>query len=79
MRDPGYTYEEDKPGLCFGFHILKHSDSRYEVSLMFNDQMKADPYGSGIPRQTNPSWDLIDPVANIPAFEKYNKDGYAIL
>ena len=35
---------------------------------MMNDQMSADPYGAGIPRQTNPSWDLIDPVANVAAF-----------
>ena len=50
VRHPDYTYDEARPGLCFAFHIMKHSDSRYEVSLMFNDQMEADPYGAGIPR-----------------------------
>ena len=71
MRDPQYTYDSEKPGLCFAFHIQKHSDSRYELELMFNDQMEADSYGAGIPRQANPSWSPINPVANIEAFKKY--------
>ena len=37
VRDPAYTYDADKPGICFGFDIKKFSDSRYSVELMFED------------------------------------------
>ena len=79
MRHPNYTYTSDRPGLCFAFNIQKHSDSRYEVDLMFNDQMDKDMAGSAIPRQGLPAWSPIDPVANIPAFKKYVKEGYSFM
>jgi hypothetical protein len=32
-----YTYDVNRPGLCFAFWIQKKSDTRFEVSLMFSD------------------------------------------
>jgi hypothetical protein len=37
VRDKDYTYDIEKPGLCFCFEILKNSDTRFDVTLMFND------------------------------------------
>jgi hypothetical protein len=37
VRDPQYTYDDNKPGICFGFDIKKFSDSRFAVELLYND------------------------------------------
>lgn len=50
LRDKDYAYAEDKPGICFAFRIIKKSDLRYELRLMYNDQSEADPAGSGVPK-----------------------------
>ena len=46
---------------------------------MLNDQMDQDLAGSGIPTQSFPAWDPINPTANIPAFKKYMKEGYSFM
>jgi hypothetical protein len=45
-----YTYDVNRPGLCYAFWIQKKSDTRFEVSLMFSDQFTDDFAGSGVPR-----------------------------
>ena len=79
VRDPGYTFDEDKPGLCFAFWIQKLSDTRFDISLLFNDQFDVDYAGAGIPKQTNAVWDPINSQANIKAFYKYQTGGYSIM
>lgn len=32
-----YGWEDDRPGICFGFQVHEHADNDYEVELMFND------------------------------------------
>jgi hypothetical protein len=79
VRHPEYSYDLDRPGLCFAFWIKKLSDTRYDISLMFNDQFEDDFQSAGVPKQTESVWDPIKPQANVKAFYKYMNSGYAIM
>ena len=77
IEHPNYGLEEERPGLCFAFEIVKYSDQRYELHLFFNDQIIKDRDGSGIPRQ---ALDAVDPTSNnadIVAFDKYMNSGFS--
>lgn len=59
VQHPNYGIAENRPLICFGFEIVKRSDSRYELHMHYNDQSQTDEDGAGIPRQLYPSWDPI--------------------
>jgi len=42
LRHKRYNRDPDRPGMCFGFEIIKKSEKKFEVSLMFNDQSEID-------------------------------------
>ena len=63
LEHPDYGIADNRPAICFGFEIIKSSDTRYELHLHYNDQTDNDVDGSGIPRQLYPSW---DPIQNSP-------------
>ena len=50
LEHPDYGIAENRPPICFGFEIIKLSDSRYELNMHYNDQSHTDEDGSGIPR-----------------------------
>jgi len=48
LRDIRYSLDRDKPGMCFGWEIDKTADNKFEMTVYFNDQVEAEPNGSGI-------------------------------
>ena len=37
VRHPNYGIAENRPAMCFGFEVIKKSDSRYELHMHYND------------------------------------------
>ena len=37
LEHPDYGISENRPAMCFGFQIVKKSDSRYELHMHYND------------------------------------------
>lgn len=37
VEHPDYGISETRPLVCFGFEIIKLSDSRYELHMHYND------------------------------------------
>lgn len=38
IEHPNYGISDRRPAICFGFEIIKLSDSRYELHMHYNDQ-----------------------------------------
>ena len=48
VAQPGYGWDEDKPGLCFAFGVTENENkNKYELEMFFNDQWPE--YLAGIP------------------------------
>jgi len=37
IEHPNYGISDNRPAICFGFEIIKLSDSRYELRMHYND------------------------------------------
>jgi len=37
VEHPNYGITDNSPAICFGFEIIKISDSRYELHMHYND------------------------------------------
>ena len=75
-----YTYNDDNPGICFGFEFTESSAGVYELDLFFDDQQIGGSNSVGIaPSNTQDAYDSLasQPDSTDPVI--YLRRGFSIL
>ena len=77
VSQPGYGWDEDKPGLCFAMSISENDKkNKYELELFFNDQWPE--MQAGIPLQQLEAAPISDDV-QINHYMKYQYNGFSYM